>query len=660
MRRALKIIAAGFLGVLLLVVAAGVYLVYFADWNMLREPLAGRVSEAAGRDFRIEGDVDVDLGLTTHVRVDGVWLANAPWGEAPALLEIGRVEFDIRIPQLLRGRVVLPELSLEQPVLALERNAEGENNWTFDKGPAAEATVPEDRTEFPIIGHLRIADGELRFRDEARKLDIEAEVATATGEGQPATEEVRLSGSGNLEGQPLELRFVGGSLLSLREEEEEPYPVEGSLVVGDTMLEFSGSMGEPIEMQQVDVRLRLRGSNMGALFPILGVPAPDTPPYDVSGRLVREQQVWSFLDAKGHVGDSDLAGDLKFDTGGERLLVTGDLVSQNLDFDDLGLIIGAPVRTEGEETASEKQRRFAQSYAEGGRVLPDAPLDFERIRAVDAKLSFNGKQVDAGPLPFDDVALDLDLQNSVLKLTPLSFGFAGGRLDYYATIDASRPQAPANHDVRLRGAKLEQVLAKAGLEDAGKGSFDARIELKTVGDTIHEAAASGDGRAALVMAGGEVRAIAVEALGLDVAESLTLLAGESKAPTPIRCAVAGFDVTDGVLTSTVIVVDTIDSKITADARVDLGAETYQAKILAHPKDASLLSARAPVTVEGTFRSADVGIEPGPLAAKGGLAVALGALLTPLAAVLPFIETGAAEDANCAGLVNEASKQTRPN
>ena len=658
MHRALKIAAIGFLGVVVLLAAAGVYLVYFADWNMLRGPLASRVSEAAGRDFRIEGDIDLDLGWTTHVRVDGVWLANAPWGEAPALLEIARVEFDIRVPELLRGRVVLPELELEQPVLALERNAQGENNWTFDKGPAAEATIPEERAEFPVIGQLRIAEGKLRLRDEPRNLDVEAEIATATGEGQPATEEVRLSGSGSLEGQRLELRFVGGSLLSLREE-EEPYPMEGSLVVGDTRLEFSGTMGEPLEMQQVDARLRLRGSNMGALFPILGVPAPDTPPYDVSGRLLREEQVWSFLEAKGVVGDSDLAGNLEFDTGRERLLITGDLVSQNLDFDDLGLIIGAPVRAGGEETASEKQRRFAQSYAERERVLPNAPLDLERVRSVDAKLIFKGKQVDAGPLPFDDVTLELDLQNSVLKLTPLSFGFAGGTLDYYATIDASRPQVPASHDIRLRDAQLEQLLAKAGLENAGKGRFDARIELKTVGDTIRKAAASGDGRAALVMAGGEVRAIAVEALGLDVAESLALLADKPEAPTPIRCAVAGFEVTDGVLTSTAIVVDTIDSKITADARVDLGAETYQAKVLAHPKDPSLLSARAPVTVTGTFKSANVGIEPGPLAVKGGLAVALGALLTPLAAILPFIETGAAEDANCAGLVNEAKKQTRP-
>jgi uncharacterized protein involved in outer membrane biogenesis len=659
MRTALKIVGFGSLGLLLLIVGAGVYLVYFADWNMLRSPLASRISGVAGRDFRIDGDIDVDLGWTTHVTVDGIWLANASWGEAPALLEIGRLEFDIRLPALLRGRVELPEVLLDKPVLVLERDGQGENNWTFSKGPVAEATVPEERSEFPIIGHLKISDGRMRFRDEARKIDIESEVATATGKGQPATEEIRLTGAGTLEGRRLELRFVGGSLLSLREE-DEPYPMEGSLTIGQTKLEFSGTMREPIKMQQVDAKLRLQGPNMAALFPILGVPAPDTPPYDVSGRLVREDSVWSFVDAKGKVGDSDLAGTLNFDTGRERLLISGELVSQNLDFDDLGLIVGAPVRTGGKETASKEQHRYAQSYAQRERVLPNAPLDLKRVRAVDAKLTFKGKKVDAGPLPFDDVALKLDLQNAQLKLAPLSFGFAGGKLDYYVTIDASRPDVPASHDIRLRGAQLADLLAKAGLENAGKGRFDGRIELKTVGDTIAKAAASADGRAALAMAGGEVQALAVEAIGLDVAESLALLATDKKAPTPIRCAVAGFDVVDGVMTSKVIVIDTIDSKITADATVDLGKETYQAKILAHPKDASLLSARAPVTVDGTFKSANVGVEAGALAAKGGVAVALGALLTPLAAILPFIDAGGAEDANCAALVSEAGKQTGAN
>ena len=50
-----------------------------------------------------------------------------------------------------------------------------------------------------------------------------------------------------------------------------------------------------------------------------------------------------------------------------------------------------------------------------------------------------------------------------------------------------------------------------------------------------------------------------------------------------------------------------------------------------------------------------GLEAGPLAARVGAAVPLGALLTPVAALLPLIDPGNAEDTNCGGLVNKAKK-----
>jgi hypothetical protein len=40
-------------------------------------------------------------------------------------------------------------------------------------------------------------------------------------------------------------------------------------------------------------------------------------------------------------------------------------------------------------------------------------------------------------------------------------------------------------------------------------------------------------------------------------------------------------------------------------------------------------------------------------------VALGALLSPLAAILPFVDPGLADDANCGALAAEANRQGTP-
>lgn len=75
--------------------------------------------------------------------------------------------------------------------------------------------------------------------------------------------------------------------------------------------------------------------------------------------------------------------------------------------------------------------------------------------------------------------------------------------------------------------------------------------------------------------------------------------------------------------------------------------------MAHPKDPTPLSARTPITITGPFAGPSIGVEAGPLAARAAGAVALGALLTPLAAILAFIDPGLEKDNDCAALLEQA-------
>ena len=55
----------------------------------------------------------------------------------------------------------------------------------------------------------------------------------------------------------------------------------------------------------------------------------------------------------------------------------------------------------------------------------------------------------------------------------------------------------------------------------------------------------------------------------------------------------------------------------------------------------------------------LGVEPGAAMAQGAGGLLLGGALSPLAAILPFVDPGLANDANCAGLIAEASRQGAP-
>jgi AsmA family protein len=65
--------------------------------------------------------------------------------------------------------------------------------------------------------------------------------------------------------------------------------------------------------------------------------------------------------------------------------------------------------------------------------------------------------------------------------------------------------------------------------------------------------------------------------------------------------------------------------------------------------------RSPIEIHGTLAHPEIGLEPGHVLAQAGSAAALATLLTPIAAVLAFVDKGLAKDANCAALTQEAGQ-----
>ncbi|HEX6983786.1 MAG TPA: AsmA family protein, partial [Planctomycetaceae bacterium] len=358
-----------------LVVAAGAALVLI-DWNRFRGTAEGFLSEAAGREVRI-GHLEVKPGWTTTIVLRDLHVANADWagaegGDAAAFFEVGEAVLTVETLSLL-GRASLPSVRLRQPVINAERNSEGETNW--DLAPAAEvageAVAPDEREEFPYIGELVVEDGRLSYADRSRGLDLKGTVSTAVGE---TVRNLELELEGSLEERPVRLSFVGGSLLQLRES-EEPYPFDLDFSAGETTITARGTAADPVKLEGIAVQLSVAGPSMAEIFPIFGIPLPETAPYSLAGRLEREGQLWRFEDFEGKVDDSDLRGTLSVDYTPERPKLEAVLESDKLDLHDLLGLVGVDPKTV-EGGASEKAEPEAGGEG-GGGLLPDTPLDAE-------------------------------------------------------------------------------------------------------------------------------------------------------------------------------------------------------------------------------------------------------------------------------------------
>ena len=77
-------------------------------------------------------------------------------------------------------------------------------------------------------------------------------------------------------------------------------------------------------------------------------------------------KVWSFSNFSGRVGDSDLSGTIRVDTGPKRPVMKADLVSNLLDFDDLAGFIGRNARS-GARRDSFRGAKTAAAVEQGER-----------------------------------------------------------------------------------------------------------------------------------------------------------------------------------------------------------------------------------------------------------------------------------------------------
>jgi len=645
------------IGAALTLVAAIVLFLVIFDWNWLRGPIGRFASAQLQREVAITGDLRVHpWSFSPKAEAYGLRIGQPAWAnkidpKAGPMAQVQRVAVQIKILPLLRGQVILPFLAVDKPDVRLLRDKDGKANWTFG---AARSDKP---MKLPAVQRLVINDGKLRFDDRQRGALFLGTVNAQERVGEKGGRFV-LEGKGSLNRSPFLAQITGGPLLNISP--SRPYPFDADIRAGATRVTAEGEITRPFDLSRFETQLTVAGADLNRLHDLTGLTLPNTPPYRVSGHLVRKGDRYDFEKLSGRVGDSDIRGDLFVLTGRDRPYLEAELHSRRLDFDDLGSLFGAAPATGRGETASAGQKIEAAQRDAARRLLPDATLQVERVRAMDAKVSYRADAVNAPNLPLRKVSLDLTLDKGVLTMDPIAFTFSRGDLKGKVRLDA-RPATPKTDiDVRLLNARIEDFIPiKTDGKPAIEGAVMARAKLTGTGNSVHRAAASADGSVTFVAPRGQIRQAFAELLGVNVSKGLILLLSKSNKETPVRCAVADFDVKNGVMTTTTLVADTGVVLAKGRGTVNLATERMDFRIEGDSKKPRLLRLFIPITIKGPIMAPKPGLDVSKTLGQGGVATALGSLINPLAALLPFITTGEAKDADCAGLVSEARQQGAP-
>ena len=637
-----------------------VWLILFVTkGRFLKHQFEKFASSTSGRTVTVAGDFNFYFDpIDVKFLAEGLTVSNPAWATKPHLFASKIIDTRIETIPLIFGRRDVEWLNLADGAIDLEWDARHkENTWTF--GPGAPFKMP-------LIRRAAVTGTTIRYRDP--KMQVFADVAfeAINARDSKFASNIRFAGGGTARGTPFHLWGSQTSPNEVIAGGRNQFELHAE--AARSRLDVAGTLPGATVIEGADLTVGIRGQNLRNLFDLAGFAVPDTRAYRLRAHMTKAGNEYRFTRMTGNYGNSDLGGSLTVfvppaNDDDARLKLTADLASRRVDMVDIGPFIGYDpnkLATQGATAAATTQSKSA-GYP---RILPDAPLRVDAIKAFDADVKYRIADIKQPFVPISNIFLSLNLDHSLLKLSPLNFDMAGGHVDSDIGINARGAEVVTDYDIRMSPTPMGKLLARFGVADSGTtGTIKARVQMKGTGNTVRQSLATSNGRIAVILPKGTFWTQYIQLSEFDIGTFVQkLLQDKLKKPVEINCGLIGFTVRDGIAAADPVLIDTDKNVMTAKGGFSFKDESMSMAFRADAKKFSIFSGQSPVGIGGHFAAPAIQIVTPQLLARGGAGLALGVAAGPLGAILAFVDVGDAKDTQCgpvlAGAQASAQRTTK--
>ena len=488
-----------------LVLAGAVAWPHFSDASPFKPRIVAAVKQATGRDLVIDGPAHFALLPTPRVVADNVRFANVAGAKDAQMLDVKSVSIGPAWLALLSGRVEIGELTLVQPTVVLERDANGTPNWDF--ASAAPPSGTADNGSDLRVGRLSVRDGKVSYLDPKQGIAVTAENVDMTGSVGSPTGPFSLRGSATVNGTAFKIDTSVGALESGGDGVLASHKATVSLRTNTGSLDFDGTTSALAPGAHVVGQLSAAtGSLPDFLISLVRATGQEAPPAQagLAGRFTFDGGIDVSAD-KIAVNDFRMA--LDSDKGAGSIALTlapalaleGKLSLPRLDIDRW---LAPPVRTVAAATPPPPATAAAPAPAAKTPAPASAPpptvlsalLPPEVRTALPANATIN-VTLEVAEATYNNAAVKnasiaVDMRNGVITVPTLGATLPGDMvLQAHATStgDAAHPLLAG--DFSLAGPRLRETLDWLQIDvdtvPAGKlGQFVLRGKLAANGPNL--------------------------------------------------------------------------------------------------------------------------------------------------------------------------------
>ena len=568
-----------------LIAAGG--LAYLVSRLDVRAEVERAVENATGRDLTIAGDVGVSFWPVLGLRATNASLANVPGGRAPALAAMDEINIGVELRPLLNREVVVRQLVLQHPRIALEVDAQGQRNWILAPRTAAppassrpnpNPTSPPGARNAFSLRELTTTDGEFSYYDARRGAGwviADADLKTAlTSLDTP----LHVDGSVRYGDKPIRLAIdvaspralIAGRATNLR------------LHVASELLEADFEGGTTATQGELQGLVTARGPNLRQLAGWAGAPLQSgglLEAFSLSGRLALSQGQYDFSNASFTLDRLAGRGDFTLSQLRGKPYLSGRLELFDFDLNPYlpGQAAAAAATTAAAPDASAAPAPTTQIavVAAPARAIDvqqapsAAPIDFSGLRAINADLELTTHAMLVQRMRIDHALISLVVNDGYLASTLHNVSLYGGSATGRMEVDAREPVARMTQTINLQGVDAARFLADAVNFANIEGRAEVDLNLREQGRTQSELINAADGAVHIEVVSGALHGVDLGGVARTIRNALR---GELIAPqarTPFNGFSATFAVADGVLASDNLSFNTPDLRIPGLAVIDL-------------------------------------------------------------------------------------------
>lgn len=452
---------------------------------------------------------------------------------------------------------------------------------------------------------IDVTDGRWTLHDANTQAGLDIGIAKASYRAMTG-EPRRLTIDGRIGEIPLEIGLEIDPVLPALARGKLPFSLKAA--ASGARVELNGLLDLPLSNRNLGLKMVLGGEKLDSLNPLLGVSLPPLGPYRMEGDLQVGSQGYSLENLLLRVGSSKLSGGMNLQTTAEHPLLTAALVADTVQLDDFRVGGWSPLEEpqESRETPSDSPTATASidKYQEGTKSFLNPAL----MNGFDADLGLQVKEVFSGEDSLGSGRLKMVQQGGRLTIDDLELHIPGGSISLSGGIEIREQETAARVKAHIDRLDYGIIARRASPTTNATGLVSLNLDIESRAAGFQELMTKANGHFDFALEPENLPAGVMDLWAVNLVAAVLPIFNPTR-DSKINCAVARFNLKDGIMREKTILVDTSKIQVRGKGQIDFKTQTVDIKLTPRPKRPQFFSMATPVHISGGFDNFGMGITP---------------------------------------------------